>query len=61
MRGVLAIVDTLVSNNPLLFAEILSKHCWGQIAKARMAPLAIIKNFNVLPDGSLACRIEYEH
>jgi len=43
-------VDTPVSISPLLYAEILSKHGGSRIAKARVTPLTVVEDFDVLPD-----------
>jgi hypothetical protein len=45
-------VDTRVSSSPLLYAEILSKHGGSYIAKARVTPLTVVEDFDVLPDRS---------
>jgi hypothetical protein len=45
-------VDTRVSSSPLLYAEILSKHGGSHMAKARVTPLTVVEDFDVLPDRS---------
>lgn len=47
---VLTTVDIPHSNAGRLPAEFLCEHGRGQIAKARVAPLAIVKNLDVFPD-----------
>lgn len=42
------IADTPVSRTDLLFVEIIRKHSRSNIAKARVAPLAVVKNLDVL-------------
>src|SRR5471030_118486 len=44
---VLSIADTLVSSRPWLFAEFFSEQCGRDIAEARVAPLAVVKAFDV--------------
>mgnify|MGYP007054526291 CR=1 FL=1 len=51
--GVLSIVDTLVSSNPRHFAETFSKSGRGDVAKARVAPLAVVENLGVFPNRPL--------
>jgi hypothetical protein len=43
-------MDTGPSSGARLFAEWLSKHSGGQVAKARMTPLAIVNDFDDCPD-----------
>src|SRR6266571_6865945 len=43
-------VDTSVSSSQRLFAELLSERCWRYVAKARVAPLAVVEDFDVLVD-----------
>jgi hypothetical protein len=43
-------VDTRVSSSPLLYAEILSTQGGRHIAKARVTPLTVVEDFDVLPD-----------
>src|SRR5476649_1603239 len=44
-------MDTSVSSSQRLFSEILSERRRRYIAKARMAPLAVVEDFDVLLDG----------
>ena len=45
-------MDTLASSGLLLFVVVLSEHGRGQVAKARVAALAVVKDFDVFPYGS---------
>ena len=45
-------MDVIVSGGLKMF-EGFSKHCRGQVAKARMAPLAVVKNLDVSLDSCL--------
>ena len=44
-------MDTSVSSSQRLFSEILSERRRRYIAKARMAPLAVVEDFDVLLNG----------
>ena len=54
-------VDTCVSSSPLLYAEILSKHGGSHIAKARVTPLMVVEDFNVLTDRSFGLGTGFKH
>jgi hypothetical protein len=53
-------MNTAVSSSLRRFSELFGKACKGDIAKARVAPLAVVKDFDVLlvnvrRDGAISC------
>jgi hypothetical protein len=47
-------MDTSVSSSQRLFSKALCKRCWGDVAKARVTPLTVVENLDVLLDWSLS-------